>query len=109
MKESNTEITEQIINLASDNISPKNANFIYRYLGLSDAKIDTIDKDNFTFYGSREVIYKMLLHWKQSADYPTIGQLITALYKNNNYQCINELIKHFIEAETLSEYIKDQS
>lgn len=97
-----------MINVASDNISPINARFIYRYLGLSDAQIDIIEKDNFTLHGSREVTYKMLLHWKQSADNPTIGLLIRALYKNKYDQCINELIRHFTEDGTLSEYIQDQ-
>lgn len=108
MKKSTIEITEDIITVASENITPKSDKFIYRYLGLSDTKIDVIEKDNLILHGAQETIYKSLLHWKQSADNPTVGLLFRALYKNKNDSCINEIIKHFTENGTLSEYINDE-
>lgn len=108
LKKSTIEITEDIIAMASKNITPKSDKFIYRYLGLSDTRIDIIEKDNLVLHGAEETIYKSLLFWKQSADNPTIGLLIRALYKNKNDACINEIIKHFIERGTLSEYITDE-
>lgn len=93
--------------LAADYISPKGSKSIFLSLGLHHAKIDQFEKDNLILHGSREVIYKTLLSWKNGSD-GTIRELVTALDQTGNIECLKQLIRQFREDGTLDEISMNQ-
>lgn len=64
---------------------------VFRDLGISDPVIKQI-KEQYFHISVREIIYELLLHWERgSEEEPTLGQLTSVLWKNENYKCIDEL------------------
>lgn len=75
--------------------------FTLRELGFTDAEIDQkccafVNLKNGVF----EIIYQSLLEWSRKQDDPTVGQLCTFLWRNQQKECVMQLENHLIRERT---------
>lgn len=83
----------ETMDIASTHIE-KNWKNIFRLLGFSDGEIDQKYLENHHI-SIKEVVYQLLLAWKQSRDEDaTLGKLATILWNNENQQCVCKLKDH---------------
>lgn len=87
------EIETQTMRIAAKYIG-ENWRMVFRDLEIPDALIAQI-KEQYFHINVEEVIYQLLLKWKGRNDDPSIGKLSTILWKNESYDCVNMLKKHY--------------
>lgn len=89
MMESKDFIDVPIMRVASRYMD-KDWRMAFRGLGITDPEISQYIEQYFHI-SVKEVKYQLLLLWKRNSDDPTLGKLSTVLWKNEEYECINNL------------------
>lgn len=92
MMKCNDLIDMPIMRLASQYMD-KNWRMVFRDLGISDPEIDQITQPFINTSGVIEIIYRLLLIWERNSDDPSLGKLISVLWKNKQFKCVDELEK----------------
>uniref|UniRef100_T1GVA3 Death domain-containing protein n=1 Tax=Megaselia scalaris TaxID=36166 RepID=T1GVA3_MEGSC len=91
MMYSNESIDEKMLMTVASNLG-EGWQFVIRELGLTDPQIEQANMDNHQ-YGVKEVIYQLLLDWKNNADDEkcTLGILTKLLWKLNHRECVVQM------------------
>lgn len=64
---------------------------VFRDLGISDPEINQIRQLFIITSGVEEVIYQLLLIWTRITDDPSFGKLVSVLWENGHFKCVDEL------------------
>ncbi|KAL5285802.1 imd family protein [Megaselia abdita] len=91
MMHSNEDVDEKMLRIVSSNLG-EGWQFVIRELGLTDPIIEQANMD-FSVYGVKEVIYQLLLDWKNNADDDkcSLGLLTKILWKLNHRECVHQM------------------
>lgn len=89
MMECNDRIDDWYMKIASKYIQ-KNWRMVCHKLGLSDTEINEVIKQYFHI-SLKDVIYQLLLRWRENSDNPSLGKLSKILWKSKNFKCFDKL------------------